>query len=237
MTNQGVEQAIHLVETTDLKNDSVLVVYLPECHESLAGIIAGRIREKYHKPSFVLTQGEEGVKGSGRSTECYSMYEKLCECREYLTKFGGHPMAAGLSLEEDNIEPFRRKLNELSGLGPEDFIEKVSIDVPMPINYIRKELIQELKILEPFGKGNEKPVFAQKGLRVLRSRVLGSGRNVVKMQVADESGYTMEAIYFGDGDKFCEDIRGKQTLSVVYYPEINSYMGRETVQIVIRHYQ
>ena len=237
MTNQGVEQAIRLVETTDLKNDSVLVVYLPECHESLAGIIAGRIREKYHKPSFVLTQGEEGVKGSGRSTECYSMYEKLCECREYLTKFGGHPMAAGLSLEEDNIEPFRRKLNELSGLEPEDFIEKVSIDVPMPINYIRKELIQELKILEPFGKGNEKPVFAQKGLRVLRSRVLGSGRNVVKMQVADEAGYTMEAIYFGDGDKFCEDIRGKQTLSVVYYPEINSYMGRETIQIVIRHYQ
>ena len=237
MTNQGVEQAIRLVETTDLKNDSVLVVYLPECHESLAGIIAGRIREKYHKPSFVLTRGEEGVKGSGRSTECYSMYEKLCECREYLTKFGGHPMAAGLSLEEDNIEPFRRKLNELSGLGPEDFIEKVSIDVPMPINYIRKELIQELKILEPFGKGNEKPVFAQKGLRVLRSRVLGSGRNVVKMQVADEAGYTMEAIYFGDGDKFCEDIRGKQTLSVVYYPEINSYMGRETIQIVIRHYQ
>lgn len=237
MTNQGVEQAIRLVETTDLKNDSVLVVYLPECHESLAGIIAGRIREKYHKPSFVLTRGEEGVKGSGRSTECYSMYEKLCECREYLTKFGGHPMAAGLSLEEDNIEPFRRKLNKLSGLGPEDFIEKVSIDVPMPINYIRKELIQELKILEPFGKGNEKPVFAQKGLRVLRSRVLGSGRNVVKMQVADEAGYTMEAIYFGDGDKFCEDIRGKQTLSVVYYPEINSYMGRETIQIVIRHYQ
>ena len=237
MTKQGVEQAIRLVETTDLKNDSVLVVYLPECHESLAGIIAGRIRENYHKPSFVLTQGEEGVKGSGRSTECYSMYEKLCECREYLTKFGGHPMAAGLSLEEDNIEPFRRKLNELSGLGPEDFIEKVSIDVPMPINYIRKELIQELKILEPFGKGNEKPVFAQKGLRVLRSRVLGSGRNVVKMQVADEAGYTMEAIYFGDGDKFCEDIRGKQTLSVVYYPEINSYMGRETIQIVIRHYQ
>lgn len=237
MTNQGVEQAIRLVETTDLKNDSVLVVYLPECHESLAGIIAGRIREKYHKPSFVLTRGEEGVKGSGRSTECYSMYEKLCECREYLTKFGGHPMAAGLSLEEDNIEPFRRKLNELSGLGPEDFIEKVSIDVPMPINYIRKDLIQELKILEPFGKGNEKPVFAQKGLRVLRSRVLGSGRNVVKMQVADEAGYTMEAIYFGDGDKFCEDIRGKQTLSVVYYPEINSYMGRETIQIVIRHYQ
>lgn len=237
MTNQGVEQAIRLVETTDLKNDSVLVVYLPECHESLAGIIAGRIREKYHKPSFVLTRGEEGVKGSGRSIECYSMYEKLCECREYLTKFGGHPMAAGLSLEEDNIEPFRRKLNKLSGLGPEDFIEKVSIDVPMPINYIRKELIQELKILEPFGKENEKPVFAQKGLRVLRSRVLGSGRNVVKMQVADEAGYTMEAIYFGDGDKFCEDIRGKQTLSVVYYPEINSYMGRETIQIVIRHYQ
>lgn len=237
MTARGVEQAIELVETTSLKDDGVLVVYLPDCHESLAGIIAGRIRERYHKPSFVLTKGEEGVKGSGRSTEQYSMYEKLCECKECLTKFGGHPMAAGLSLPEENVELFRRKLNELSGLGPEDFIEKVAIDVPMPIHYIRKDLIREMKILEPFGKGNEKPVFAQKGLRVMRTRVLGSNRNVVKLTLADEAGYTMEGIYFGDGDQFCGDIRGKDRISIVYYPEIDTYMGRENLQVVIRHYQ
>lgn len=237
MTAQGVEQAIKLVETTSLKDDSVLVVYLPQCHESLAGIIAGRIRERYHKPAFVLTKGEEGVKGSGRSTESYSMYEKLCECKGYLTKFGGHPMAAGLSLAEENVEPFRKRLNELSGLGPDDFVEKISIDVPMPISYIRKDLIQEMKILEPFGKGNERPVFAQKGLRVLRSRVLGKNRNVVKLTLADEAGYTMEGVYFGEGDRFLEDIRGKQRISIVYYPEIDTYMGRENLQIVIRHYQ
>ena len=237
LTAQGVEEAILQVETTPIKNDSVLVVYLPECHESLAGIIAGRIREKYHKPAFVLTRGEEGVKGSGRSTESYSMFEKLCECDEYLTKYGGHPMAAGLSLEEDKIEPFRRRLNQLSGLGPEDFVEKVLIDVPMPVNYIRKDLIQEMKLLEPFGKGNEKPLFAQKGLRVMDVRVFGKNRNVVKVKLADEMGYGMDGIYFGDGDQFLEEIRGKETLSVVYYPEINSYQGRETLQIVIRHYQ
>lgn len=237
MTAQGVEEAVNLVETTSLKNDTVLVVYLPECHESLAGIIAGRIRERYHKPSFVLTKGEEGVKGSGRSTECYSMYEKLCECGEYLTKFGGHPMAAGLSLKEENVEPFRKKINELSGLGPEDLIEKVAIDVPMPINYIRKDLIQELKILEPFGKGNENPVFAQKGLRVQGARVLGKNRNVVKLRLTDEAGYAIDSVYFGDGDKFLEDVNRKKTLSVVYYPEIDTYMGREKIQIVIKNYQ
>lgn len=237
LTAQGVEEAVLQVETTAIKEDSVLVIYLPECHESLAGIIAGRIREKYHKPAFVLTRGEEGVKGSGRSTESYSMFEKLCECDEYLTKYGGHPMAAGLSLEEDKIEPFRRKLNQLSGLTPEDFVEKVLIDVPMPVNYIRKELIQEMKLLEPFGKGNEKPLFAQKGLRVMDVRVFGKNRNVVKLKLADEMGYGMDGIYFGDGDQFLEEIRGKETLSVVYYPEINSYQGRETLQIVIRHYQ
>lgn len=237
MTAQGVEQAIELVETTSLKDDSVLVVYLPECHESLAGIIAGRIRERYHKPSFVLTRAEEGVKGSGRSTESYSMYEKLCECREYLTKFGGHPMAAGLSLEEEQVEPFRKRLNELSGLGPDDFVEKVTIDVPMPIHYIRKELVRELKVLEPFGKGNEKPVFAQKGLKVMSSRVLGKNRNVVKLRLADEMGYAMDGVYFGDGDAFVDDVKGKGTISIVYYPEIDTYQGRENLQVIIRHYQ
>lgn len=237
MTAQGLEKAIEQVESTSMMEDTVLVVFLPECHESLAGIIAGRLRERYHKPSFVLTRGEEGVKGSGRSIESYSMYEKLCECKEYLTKFGGHPMAAGLSLEEENVERFRRKLNEQSGLTEEDLVEKVTIDVPMPIHYIRKDLVQELSLLEPFGKGNEKPLFAQKNLWVSQMRVFGKNRNVVKMRLTDENGYPMDGVYFGNGDEFAEEGRGKLKISIVYYPDINMYQGRESLQVIIRHYQ
>ena len=237
MTAQGLEKAIEQVESTSMMEDTVLVVFLPECHESLAGVIAGRLRERYHKPSFVLTRGEEGVKGSGRSIESYSMYEKLCECKEYLTKFGGHPMAAGLSLEEENVERFRRKLNEQSGLTEEDLVEKVTIDVPMPIHYIRKDLVQELSLLEPFGKGNEKPLFAQKNLWVSQMRVFGKNRNVVKMRLTDENGYPMDGVYFGNGDEFAEEGRGKRKISIVYYPDINMYQGRESLQVIIRHYQ
>ena len=237
MTAQGLEKAIEQVESTSMMEDTVLVVFLPECHESLAGIIAGRLRERYHKPSFVLTRGEEGVKGSGRSIESYSMYEKVCECKEYLTKFGGHPMAAGLSLEEENVERFRRKLNEQSGLTEEDLVEKVTIDVPMPIHYIRKDLVQELSLLEPFGKGNEKPLFAQKNLWVSQMRVFGKNRNVVKMRLTDENGYPMDGVYFGNGDEFAEEGRGKRKISIVYYPDINMYQGRESLQVIIRHYQ
>lgn len=237
MTAQGLEKAIEQVKSTSMMEDMVLVVFLPECHESLAGIIAGRLRERYHKPSFVLTRGEEGVKGSGRSIESYSMYEKLCECKEYLTKFGGHPMAAGLSLEEENVERFRRKLNEQSGLTEEDLVEKVTIDVPMPIHYIRKDLVQELSLLEPFGKGNEKPLFAQKNLWVSQMRVFGKNRNVVKMRLTDENGYPMDGVYFGNGDEFAEEGRGKRKISIVYYPDINMYQGRESLQVIIRHYQ
>ena len=237
MTAQGLEKAIEQVESTSMMEDTVLVVFLPECHESLAGIIAGRLRERYHKPSFVLTRGEEGVKGSGRSIESYSMYEKLCECKEYLTKFGGHPMAAGLSLEEENVERFRRKLNEQSGLTEEDLVEKVTADVPMPIHYIRKDLVQELSLLEPFGKGNEKPLFAQKNLWISQMRVFGKNRNVVKMRLTDENGYPMDGVYFGNGDEFAEEGRGKRKISIVYYPDINMYQGRESLQVIIRHYQ
>lgn len=237
MTAQGLEKAIEQVESTSMMEDTVLVVFLPECHESLAGIIAGRLRERYHKPSFVLTRGEEGVKGSGRSIESYSMYEKLCECKEYLTKFGGHPVAAGLSLEEENVERFRRKLNEQSGLTEEDLVEKVTIDVPMPIHYIRKDLVQELSLLEPFGKGNEKPLFAQKNLWISQMRVFGKNRNVVKMRLTDENGYPMDGVYFGNGDEFAEEGRGKRKISIVYYPDINMYQGRESLQVIIRHYQ
>ncbi len=234
MTVQGVEAAVRQVEEQGMLRDSVLVVYLPECHESLAGIIAGRIRERYHRPAFVLTRGEEGVKGSGRSTESYSMYEKLCECKEYLTKFGGHPMAAGLSLAEENVEPFRRRLNELSGLTEADFTEKITIDVPMPLNYIRKDLVRELKLLEPFGKGNEKPLFAQKGLIPRNIRVFGKNRNVVRMQLADAAGFQMTGIFFGDGDDFVRKVQGRDSISILYYPEIDEYQGRENLQVIVK---
>ena len=237
MTVQGTLEAFRVIEESELKNDSVLVVFLPDCHESLAGIIAGRVRERYHKPAIVLTRTSEGVKGSGRSIESYSMYEELCRCREYLTKFGGHPMAAGMSLAEENVEAFRRKLNEYSTLTEEDFLEKIVIDVPMPISYIRRDLIEQLELLQPFGKGNEKPVFAQKNIRLLGCRIFGKNRNVVKMQAMDENGYAVDAVYFGDGDEFSEAVKGHESLSILYYPTINRYQGRENIQITIQSFQ
>ncbi len=237
MTVQGTEEAFRVIEESGLKNDSVLVVFLPDCHESLAGIIAGRVRERYHKPAIVLTRTAEGVKGSGRSIESYSMYEELCRCREYLTKFGGHPMAAGMSLAEKDVEAFRRKLNACSTLTEEDFTEKIVIDVPMPISYIRRDFIEQLELLQPFGKGNEKPVFAQKNIRLLGCRIFGKNRNVVKMQAMDENGYAVDAVYFGDADAFTDAIKGRESLSVLYYPTINRYQGRENIQITIQSFQ
>ena len=257
MTSQGVEQAGVLAEECVLAGDKVLVLFLPDCHESLAGIIAGRIREKYNRPTFVLTRGEEGVKGSGRSIESYSMYDELCRVKELFTKFGGHPMAAGFSLPEENVLVMRRRLNELTTLTEEDLIPKIRIDVPMPISYITPRLIQELSYLEPFGKGNEKPVFADRNLTVLSLRVLGKNRNVCKMRVkAEESagGCILDAVWFGDSEQFlmtarqaCGDntvralLEGRprkeeMVISVVYAPEINRFNGRETIQIIIRNY-
>lgn len=236
LTEKGREEAVRLVETTDINSDRVLVIYLPECHESLAGIIAGRIREKYHKPVFVLTQGETCVKGSGRSIETYSMFEELVKCADLLVQFGGHPMAAGLSIKEDNVEGFRRRLNDNCRLTQEDLTPKVVIDVPMPVSYITKDLIGQISLLEPFGKGNTKPLFAQKGLRVLNSRIFGKNRNVAKLQVMDESGQVMDAVYFGEAEPFVEFAQEKDAISVTYYPEINSYQGRENLQIVIQNY-
>ena len=237
LTRQGEAKAIELVETSPLQNDKVLVVYLPDCHESLAGIIAGRLREHFHKPSFVLTRSEEGVKGSGRSIEAYSMYEELCKCKELMTKFGGHPMAAGLSLAgEEMIEPFRRALNDNSTLTEEDFVEKVVIDVPMPISYLTETLIEELKVLEPFGKGNTKPLFAQKNLCVSKLRIFGKNRNVAKMTLTDANGIWKDAVFFGEADEFAGFVSMHDTISVTYYPEINEYQGRRTLQVVIRNY-
>ena len=236
LTEKGKEEAIQLIETTELKNDRVLVVYLPECHESLAGIIAGRLREKYHKPAFVLTRGEKCAKGSGRSIERYSMYDELIKCADLMVQFGGHPMAAGLSIEEENIEKFREQLNQNCTLTEEDLRPKIVIDVAMPISYITKELVEQISLLEPFGKGNVKPIFAQKGLRVLDSNIIGKNKNVVKLKLLDPQGAIIEGIYFGEADDFMNFIREKDSISVTYYPEINRFRGRESLQIIIQNY-
>ena len=236
MTEQGKEQAIQSIEENNLGKDRVLVVYLPDCHESLAGIIAGRIREAYNKPVFVLTKGADGVKGSGRSIEAYSMYEELVKCSDLLTQFGGHPMAAGLSMEEKNVELFRRRLNDNCTLTEQDLIPKIMIDVPMPISYLSQKLKEQLKVLEPFGKGNSKPLFAQKNLRAVGIRVLGRNRNVAKMFLIDENGIKMDAVYFGEAQEFVDFVQAHDTISVTYYPEINVFQGRENLQVVIKNY-
>ena len=236
MTEQGKEQAIQSIEENNLGKDRVLVVYLPDCHESLAGIIAGRIREAYNKPVFVLTKGADGVKGSGRSIEAYSMYEELVKCSDLLTQFGGHPMAAGLSMEEKNVELFSRRLNDNCTLTEQDLIPKIMIDVPMSISYLSKKLTEQLKVLEPFGKGNSKPLYAQKNLRAVGIRVLGRNRNVAKMLLIDENGIKMDAVYFGEAQEFVDFVQAHDTISVTYYPEINVFQGRENLQVVIKNY-
>lgn len=236
MTSKGVEEAAKQVEKL-YSNDKVLVVYLPECHESLAGIIAGRIREQYHKPTMILTKAEEGVKGSGRSIEAYHMFKALLEVKELLTKFGGHPMAAGFSMPEEHVEQFRKELNKNANLTPEDFIPQLWIDVAMPMEYVSEPLIHELELLEPFGQGNEKPQFAQKGIHIRNVKVLGRNRNAVKLSMATPEGTTIDGIWFGEGDAFIEEMGTKQTIDVIYYPSINEYNGNRTLQMVIKEYQ
>ena len=236
LTEEGKEEAIRIVEETEIGQDRVLVIFLPDCHESLAGIIAGRIREKYNKPVFILTKGETMVKGSGRSIESYSMFDELVKCDDLMEQYGGHPMAAGLSIKEENVEEFRKRLNENCTLTEKDLRPKILIDVPMPVSYINRELVEEISLLEPFGKGNTRPLFAQKGLRVLSSRILGKNRNVAKLQLSDHTGCVMEAVYFGEADEFINAVKGSNSISVTYYPEINRYQGRENLQIVIRNY-
>lgn len=236
LTEEGVKEAVELVEHSSMKEDKVLVVYLPDCHESLAGIIAGRLRERYYKPTLVLTRSETGVKGSGRSIEGYPMYDALVECGDLLDKFGGHPMAAGLSTQEERIGELRKRLNDNCRLTQEEMTPKVVIDVPMPISYITKGLVEQLELLEPFGKGNTKPVFAQKGVLLLDCRVFGQNRNVVKMKVEDGTGKAVEGIYFGEAEPLLERSASGTPLSILYYPSINRYMGRENLQVVIQDF-
>ncbi len=252
MTLQGTQRAIQLIEESDLRNDRVLVVYLPDCHESLAGIIAGRVRERYGKPAFVLTDAEDGIKGSGRSIDAYHMFDKMSECRELYTKFGGHKMAAGFSMPAENMETFRRYLNEHCGLSDEDLTEKIRIDVPMPMSYVTADLVRQLDLLEPCGIGNRKPVFAQKNVRLIRGRVLGRNGNVGKYTVENEEGGQFEMIYFGDlerwhdflrenfGQDACDGlyrgVRCEGRIHVVYYPRLDVYQGRERLQMVMEDY-
>lgn len=236
MTERGVEQAVEQIETMSLKDDKVLVVYLPDCHESIAGIIAGRIRERYYRPTFVLTKSEEGVKGSGRSIEAYNMFEEMCKCRALFTKFGGHKLAAGLSLDEDNVLRFRQTINELADLTEEDLTEKVSIDMQLPLPYVTEGLVEELEVLEPFGKGNPKPLFAEKNLKVIQPRIVGKNRNVLKFRVEDRNGNRMEAVYFGDVQECLQTIEKSSEMTFTYYPSVNEYMGRRSVQITVVNY-
>lgn len=253
MTAKAVEQAAELVENQPEGKDKVLLLYLPDCHESLAGIVAGRIRERYWKPVFILTDAAQGVKGSGRSIEAYHMYEGLNRCKELLDKYGGHKLAAGLSLKKENIAPLRRMLNEFCTLTEQDMAEKVSIDMEMPFSCVTEKLVSELELLEPFGKGNTKPVFAARNVFVLEGRILGKNHNVLKLRVRDSADTSIEAMFFGDIDRFFGYLEerfgagaGKRVLggradgmkiSVTYYPGINKYQGRRSPQIVITHYR
>lgn len=252
LTLEGVELAKRLYEDEGYEKDAVLVMYLSEVHESIAGIIAGRIRETYYKPTFILTKGAEGVKGSGRSTECYSMYEELCKCEQLLTKFGGHPMAAGLSLPEKNVALLRQQLNANCSLTKEQQIPRIRIDVPMPVDYVSMDLIRELHILEPFGKDNEQPVFADKHLHVVRMWLVGKNQNVLRLTLQTQQQSKINAIYFGDikaWEQFVNERFGNEQLkaayagrencieiSAVYRPKINEFHGQESIQFEIRNY-
>lgn len=253
MTRQGVEEAKQLVEEGGYEKDPVLILYLPDVHESIAGIIAGRIREYYYRPTFILTKAEDGVKGSGRSTEEYSMYEQMCKCSNLLTKFGGHPMAAGLSLPEENVELFRKQMNENCPFRAEEIVQTIHIDVPMPVDYVTNALVEEFSILAPFGKDNPKPVFADRNLKISRMWVIGKNQNVLRMTLVSEQGRPLSAIYFGDieamwtylveqygtqeVEKAFHGRENNMQISIVYSPKINTYKDSETLQFEIQYYR
>ncbi len=253
MTEEYVKLAIRSVEEGPIRDDRVLVVFLPDCHESLAGIIAGRVREKYHRPVFLLTRSEEGVKGSGRSIETYHMYEEMTKVNHFFTRYGGHKMAAGLSMEEKDVDCFRREINAICRLTQEDMEEKVHIDVPMPVSYVSWPLVEELERLEPFGNGNPRPLFAQKDLEFLSARVLGKNRNAVRFTVLDDKGKRWEMMAFGDPDSMDAYLaerfgqaavdglyRGRGEgirLSVAYYPSVNTWQGNAKLQLIMKYYQ
>jgi single-stranded-DNA-specific exonuclease len=236
MTEMGIRIAEETILNEGMENDVVLVVYLPAVHESVAGIIAGRIRERFERPVFILVDAadEDGVKGSGRSLDGYSMYDKMCECRDLLDKFGGHPKAAGLSLKRENVDILRQRLNEQAGVTLEDLEPRIHIDVPMPFGYISTKLIKDLDLLEPFGNGNSKPIFAQKNVRILSHKSIGKTGQYKKLVLQDQQGNNIDALYFGDADRFDEVYAAKGGLmDVLYYPQINEFRGVASLQIVV----
>ncbi|MDF2987352.1 MAG: single-stranded-DNA-specific exonuclease RecJ [Eubacterium sp.] len=253
MTMAGVEETVAAIENSNLKQDKVLVVYKPEIHESIAGIIAGKIREKYNIPTFIITDAENGVKGSGRSIEEYNMFEGLLKCKELLTRFGGHPMAAGLSLERDNLEQLRKQLNESAALTEEDLIPKVYIDARIPLSQINLKVAEELVLLEPYGKGNSKPLFAEKDIAIARAVVLGSERKVLKLRLKSSEKQFIDCIYFGSisgFDQYINERFGEVQLSrmyagqandvrldLIFNIDINEYNGIKSVQLIMQHYR
>ena len=236
LTEQGVKEAVRQMEAGEHGTDKVMVIYLPDCHESIAGIIAGRLREKYAHPFFVLTKAEEGLKGSGRSIEAYHMYEGLHGVEDLLTKYGGHKLAAGLSLEEKNLQELRRRLNADCHLTEEDFVHKILIDVPMPLSYVNMQFVESLSLLEPFGNGNKKPVFACKDVPISHVQLRGKNKNVAGFLLTDETGRKFSGIYFGEAERFYEEMQGRQSLHIVYYPDINEFRGNRSLQIVVTNY-
>lgn len=237
LTKDGVEEAVRQVLNTGRRSEKVLVVYLPDCHESIAGIIAGKVKEHFYRPTIVLTDAEEGIKGSGRSIPGYNMFEELCKVGDLFTKFGGHPMAAGMSLPIENLHELRRQLNENCTLTEDDMVERISIDIAMPIQYISEEFINELKVLEPFGNGNSKPLFAEKDFHVLQSQVLGKNKNALKIYGTNNAGCHMEGMYFGNPEELLELLKTKDTISITYYPTVNEFRGRKSLQIMIQDFQ
>lgn len=253
MTQQETQKALEQIEKEGREKDKVLVVYLPECHESLAGIIAGRIREAYQRPVFVLTKGEEGVKGSGRSIEAYSMFDKMTEVAELFTKYGGHPMAAGLSMREEDIDKLREQLNQKAELSEEDMAEVVRLDAVLPMSYFTVDTIRQLSVLEPCGKSNTRPVFADRNIKVTRAGIVGVNRNVLKLHLLDSMGNPVAGVYFGEVEKFLtflsekfgsEEVdaamHGRENsiqFAAVYEPAVDTYSGRESVQAIIRRFR
>ena len=239
LTAMNVKVAVELAER-EYADDDILVIYLENCHESIAGIIAGRVREALGKPTIILTDafGEDGmIKGSGRSIESYNMFEALYEVKDIFEKFGGHHMAAGMSLKKDRLDEFRKRLNDNSKLTKEDFIQKIWIDVPLPFSYISHDFVRELEKLEPYGNKNEKPKFARKGIKILSKNILGKNKNVVKMVLEDDDGTRLDGIYFCDGEAFFEELKGNNEIDIIYYPDINEYGGRESLQVIITGYK
>ncbi len=237
LTDHYRDEAVEMIDKAGREPDRVIVIHLPECHESLAGIIAGRLKEKYFRPSIVLTGTGDGVKGSGRSIEAYDMHAELTKCADLFIKFGGHKMAAGLSMHEKDIDELRTRLNGDCSLTEDDMTLKLVADIALPVGYATLDLAREIEKLEPFGTGNPRPLFACKDLKASDIKVFGKNRNVVKLKLISPDGTRADAVYFGDGDETENSLRSAGTVSVMYEIGIDRYMGNEKVQLTLKDWR